>query len=255
MTTQFNAQFNISPFQRIEIDIGASSQFPLGIDRRQGEYFPQIEGDGYFIERSDFPVLISHVHSATQVESTIPAYDGRQVEGKFKGLYFTHPPLNIPARLSLIIGKNCAKTSNQLGNAVSRFVMAYRSVVSNPNAQVLGIYIPPGARVLRNLNIFIAGQLTATSTGGIAAVDKNFATIRPPSNLVNQQSTGFVTYDRQSNFGQNQIGVAVPGGGFVYNYNPIIIPSQALELNFTVLGTGMTDTGVNNINTVNGNWE
>ena len=69
---QQNAQFNVAPFQRVEIVLSA----PLlasAPDRSLGQFIPEFEGCGFFIERADFPVQITLVSQASNLSQSFYA--------------------------------------------------------------------------------------------------------------------------------------------------------------------------------------
>lgn len=190
------AKYSSKPYRRIEIS--------LNVDRTQGQLIPEIEGETCYIERADYPVLISFTTGDNDQRNTIPAIEGKQFAGPFKGFVITHPQL-VPSatlaqefKLVLIVGVSNAFT-NQLGDAASRFPPPFRIITNTVTSQVQGFYLPPNVRRIKAISYAV----TATAVAAVLPIPvrvsfiaQDGASFYPgPANLVNKPNNGAsVTY-------------------------------------------------------------
>ena len=243
---QYNQQFNVAPFQRVEINIG-------NIDRSQGVVIPELEGYGFYVERSDYPVFLNVVNQTPLLQASIIARDGVECDTPFKGLILTHPLINTTMVLSIIIFKTpCARYTNQLGNAISRLLLSTRIIGNTLTQQLLGIYVPPGVRFLSGVQVSVTGT-TATSAF-IQAYGVNGGAVVAPTNLTAIVAGAPVVYNVASQggvFSGAFRATAFGGGGFTAEFPySLVIPTQINEVQISINGSGLT--GVNN---VTGYWQ
>jgi len=241
------SQFNIAPFQRVEINIGPN------IDRSQGELLAQLEGYGAYVERADYPCLLTFVNQASQLQACLVARDGEKLNMGFSGLVLTHPTMNVPMTLTLIIYKvPCNTFENDASAPIVRLLPPFRIITNNAAQQVLGIFVPPGMRIIRNLQVQLGGGTGPVGTGVLSFTDINGNFITGPTNLTALQAGVVVTYNAGNNGLPQAIPAAVPGAGngLLYNFGPVQVPVSAIELRFT--GAGLTFTGSDS---VSGQWE
>jgi hypothetical protein len=243
------SQFGVNPFQRVEIIIGAGSNAP---DRTTPEFFPQLEGSGFWVERADYPVLCSIVSPATNVDQSFVLRDGDKFMAPFKGLYISHPLLNLllpnsaPIKLSLILFKGGSTFENSYANPVSRSNLASRVLTNTTTSQSRAVFVPPGVRYLDKLrSIILNTTVDAPPTASFA--DKNNITAVNIAN-VTQQILG-VTQTYVGNNGQYiaaQVGSKI-GSASVFDWPPMIVPGNAAELIVTFVGTGLGSNDLNGI--------
>jgi hypothetical protein len=227
------SQFGVNPFQRVEIIIGASSNAP---DRSVPEYFPQIEGTGFWVERVDYPVLLSIVSPSNNVDQAFAPREGDKFLTPFKGLYLSHPQLTLsgslqPIKLSLIVFKQGAVFENSAVPPITRGAVS--GTVSGGGGIATGrFYLPLGLRVIEEAQMV----LSATTISGVVAtfLDKflnnaaNAATILAPNG---------VTYGA-FNVGYSAALVSGASNAGIYRFPSMPIPSNAVELKIDVSGTG-----------------
>lgn len=228
-----NAQYGVLPYERREIIIG-SSVLANAPDRSNGEFISNLEGSGFYIERCDWPALITVNSQGGGIATSINARDGLEFKAPFKGLTITHPQLNVAAALSIFLLKNGAEFTNNLDNPVSRLNVSYRSVASSGNSQTVAIFVPPGARSIKNLQIVSPG---AASAGASVAtfVDKNGNTIFPPTSLT--QNVGG-TLQSYTGGASGTYGNTVLQGGIALGIFPnVFIPTACSEIYVTITGT------------------
>ena len=230
-----NAQFGISPFERREIIIGSTVAANMP-NRSNGETIATLEGYGFYIERCDWPILINVNSQGGGLPVSINARDGLEFTASFKGLTITHPPLNINGVLTLVIYKLPeVHYTNQLDNPVTRWQISQRAITQTALVQTIGIYVPPGARSIKNLQ---ATAPAATFPGGSAAFyDSTGALITCPTNLSQQFGATNVTYPLTPSaiFAQG----SVIGAAGIANFPNIFIPTQCVEIQLTANGTGL----------------
>lgn len=230
-SNQQNAQFNVVPFQRVDISIGGN------VDRSNGEFFPQFEGYGVYVERADFPCFIHLVSQSALLGQAAMCRDGQQVIAPFKGFSITHPPMNVPAILTLVIFKlPCLEFTNNLSAPLIRMPISGRQVTNTALAQSVAFYIPPQTRLLRKMVVVLnaatitLAQLTLTDTNGVV--------VTGPSTLTGKVSGAAVTY----NLPGNPFDAAVPvivGANAILKFDVVQIPTWANEVFLTITGTGL----------------
>lgn len=228
--SQQAAQFGINPFQRIEIAVG-------NIDRSAGVLIPEPQGVGFYVERADYPVIVSLVNPATDARQSFVVRDGLQITAQFKGLYLTHPFMNAPAYLSIITFATCdALASNGLATPSTRFPLAY--FVTGAGAfQIMSIFVPPGVRALNNLCIANIGSAPTACTA--APIDSSGTIVFPPTNIAQIVAGFVVTY----NGGNSPIQSVVPqvlGPNIISKFDKIVLPSRTVQVNVTLTGTAVT---------------
>lgn len=244
INTNANAQYNIAPFERKEIIIGAIGGGP---NRAAGQLVPELEGTGFYVERCDYPVLVNIGHGMGGLESSINLRDGLEIDAPFKGLTFTHPVINVASKVTLILLKNGARITNNLDNPVARMQVAYRVIVNTAVQYTVGVYVYPGSRSLKNL------EITTVDTTVTAVTAQFFDAGASPiiANTTFQQQFGpaAVVYAQGGGvIGPSAI-TSVVAGQNNYTFPNIFVPTNAVELQITLTGTGLTG-GV-----VSGNYE
>lgn len=169
MTTQSAARYNVAPFQKVTINL-------QNVDRSNGQLFPEYEGDYFIVDACDYPVLISFVHAATNVQSALWAYPGMEITGPFKGIWLTHPLLSgaQQCQISFVLGKGAGQKHNNLGNPFASLYPPYLITTDTAVAGALNFHVPPGARYINRLDFFgVSTTLTAANynqlnaTGGV----------------------------------------------------------------------------------------
>ena len=183
--TQSVAQYTTAPFRRYEIRID-------NVDRSQGQFFPHFEGDMLFIDRADWPALVSLVSNSVTIQTASVGRVSTKLVGPFKGLMITHPLLtgaNAPLALRFNIGQK--NSSEDISGSVAAFHaagVAISTVSNNAGLQAFLIAVPPGSRVLSNLE-FTMQQTTVTQ----AIVSQ--AALVPPLVVTTLQSPTWVDLD------------------------------------------------------------
>jgi len=239
--SQDTARYSVVPWSRIDIIVGnVAGAAP---DRSQGVILPEIEGEGLFIERADYPVLMCPVVGSGPTEdSLVAARDGLMFNTPFKGLYLSHPLLvttfaTQPLRLSLIVFKLQGAVSNEYANPVTRSLVSSRAVTNTAIAQQWNLFVPPGARRLDFLRI-AAIQTTITTDPLLTMVDSGGNPIVPVT--VSQQIAAVVqTY----NFAPTTVRAGQRSAGAgplnLWDFQPLPLPTACRELAVSWAGTGL----------------
>lgn len=236
------SQFGVTPFQRVEIIIGGNAG--VSVDRTTPEFFPQIEGDGFYVEQCDFPVTVSLVDPSISLGRGLTLRDGVSVNSPFKGLYLSHANFSSGSNaqtytLTLIVFKNGSKFSNDLNSSITRVNSSYRVMAGGTaTIQQVAVYIPPGARVCKYLQVRASG--TTVLRADIGFSDANAATIIAPVAIQQSINGVVVTYNNASpppRFSSQRADVA---GVIALEWaKDLYVPSRAAELVVTVEGTGL----------------
>lgn len=228
--SQQAARFGINPFQRIEIPLGPN------IDRSNGEYFPSFEGSGMYIERADYPCLLSLVVKGDSIGQALPLRDGMQVEAWFKGFYLVHPLLNVPQTLSIILFKHPDSVFvQQAPTPCSRVSMMYSASTSG-TLMTVKIYVPAGMRAVNNL--VLSFPATTVTRAQLQGLDSNGGAIAAPSTV--SQNVGGVVQTYPSGFASILCTQpVVVGTDVLLRFDKFILPSRAVEIDITITGTGI----------------
>jgi hypothetical protein len=234
MSNQNNPQYGINPFQRYKIQLGPN------IDRSNGQYFPEVEGTGFYIERADYPVLLSFNSQGGGIDQSMSARDGGQAKTQFKGLTVTHPILDVLCEISIIVFKGDAEFTNQLDSPVARLLAPTRTVTNTPALQVMGMYIYPGVRAVKNLQAICQAATVTFSTASF--YDKNGAVISSPK-VISQNFAGANVVYNGTNSVAYATNIYISGGVAVVQYPLMYIPSQAVELQVAIQGTVLSQIG------------
>ena len=225
--------YGIAPFQRVEIPIINRG---VGIDRQNGENFPQLEGDGFIIERADFPVSIAVNSTQTSPAQTIQAFDGKEFYGQFKGLTISHPPftlgVNASSSLTIIIFKGeKPRTLNSLAYPISRASVPVRIVTTTALALQYRMKVDTfAARMLKGHEILIAAT---TVTDAYA----NF-----------NDSTGSLirtfTFGAYTGLIHGYAGTpTILGANAIVRFPDMPLPTDCLEVVVNIAGTGLGALG------------
>lgn len=238
MSDQSEAKFNIAPFQRVEIMLGPN------INRAQGEFFAQLEGQGFYIERCDYPVSIGVVSQYANDSNKIVARDGIECVMPFKGLTIQHPILGTVGyqlfSMTLIIFKSCARYSNQLDSPVVRAPGAYRVETNTALNQTLALAVVPGVRRVKRVNLQTPA-ITVTSAA-MVMLDVN------GNSMFGWNYTQTFFGNTYNYLGCNCAQYIQPPGivaGLANMEFPAMdIPTYAAEIRIIIVGTGLaTGTG------------
>jgi hypothetical protein len=160
--TQSAQQYGVIPMQRVEIMLN-------GMDRSNGEQFPQLEGDGFYILACDYPFLMSVVDRFTNRESTIYCIPGVRFSGSFKGATITHPLITASnggarAAFALLKGKE-TNFDNQLSNPFPSFYPPVNVITDTGILGTVDIYVPPNTRFIQSVQVtFLATTVTSPLT-------------------------------------------------------------------------------------------
>lgn len=240
--SQDTSRFTLPPWTRLDILIGANGA--NAPDRSQGVLLPEIMGEGMYIERADWPVLLNPVVSTGPEGSfAVQARDGLSFKAPFKGLWLQHPVLNTGVsqqslKLSLIIfraGGPSDVLANELSSPLARALVSFRQPVNTAVQQTYTIFVPQGARALENISL---GLAATTITGATASsTDNNGAAIVAPS--VTQQIAAAVQTYNAANAGYPAANVELVGAYAVITWPRVPVTSQARELTLSVTGTGL----------------
>ena len=184
-----SARLNAAPLRKTVIAIG-------GVNRTQGENFPQISGAGFYCEYADYPVSVSFVDFQTGEERTVQMRSGLFVHANFSGLTLTHPQLSggasSPFQLVFYTFADGADIGNQFHAPYNGNGAAVSVVNSTALALDLNFEVPPGARFLHSLQLSIAGatltaanwQLSGDNGSGVNAPCVSPAHTFYPSNVI-----------------------------------------------------------------------
>lgn len=228
-------QFAINPFQRVEIDLVNTP----GIDSLQGVQFPQLEGNSLYVERCDWPLLLTVIDKVTGIELSFVMRTGLRIRSPFKSATIRAQWSVAPAYralASLIVGKGCADYANELGNSVVQSNFPFRTLTSTGIALDIAIYLPPGLRYLYQFHFGM--NATTITDGALFFVDPFGNTIRSPqaSQVIAGVAQAYGVSPVQRRFLATQAVVA--GARFVANEQNIPIPSGAAEMRVVLNGTG-----------------
>ena len=233
------ARFNVNPYQRFEFIIS-------GIDRTTPELFPALEGDELYCERADYPVLLTLVTGAQGVQQSFVFKTGTTLRAPFKGVWISHPlmgTLALPHLCSFIVSKNGAHYENQLGDGRAPMITATGLVTNTAVLQKTGIYIPPGARYIRT-GYMIVTAATITSARG-QFIDAQGNVISGASNISQVIAGVTVSYAIGGPYGPVlQCAPIAPAATlFKCSMNDVHIPTRAVELDLSIVGTGLAFDG------------
>jgi hypothetical protein len=235
---QNSPQYGINNFQRVIISIG---EFGGGVDRTNGEYFPQYEGTGFYVEGADFPVLMTLNSTNGGVEQAIALRDGIQfLDLPFKGFTLIHPPMNMPLRLSIIVLKGGSSYTNQLNDPNSHLPIPFRVITNTAVSTAIGLYVPPGVRAAKNLVVY--QPQTTISYSQVIFYDKNLNEITAPTTITQQINGAIVTYNGA--YLRIPGSVTVLGATASITFPPVFIPLRCAEIQITTIGTGLGTPGV-----------
>jgi hypothetical protein len=236
--SQDTSRYSIVPFQIFELNLTA--------DRSQGEYFPQLEGEGFYVEAADYPALCSIVAQGAPVrQQTIALRDGAIFSSPFKGLMIAHPPLPIPAfgilTLRLVIFKAKNAFENQCATPRTRLPMAMRNKVNTGVQQTSRIFVPPGVRQLDFLFVSLAGA-TCTEFNLSAQLGDGTALVSPTTITQRMPDTGTTVSYLQtiSKVVRPVVAPVLFNNRFQVQFGPMVLPANCVELEVAVTGTGLT---------------
>lgn len=222
-------QYGLVNFQRFDVNFGGSSIEFVG-----GKYIAEAEGTGLYVEATDFPILLGFHNQTGNLNSMFALRDGQYFDTPFRGLTISTPgqfASKVGARL--ILCKNGAKYSNELAAPYARLSVGGRTLTNTAISQVSRIYCPPGARGLAHVMVQLTSATTITgavinfydSTG--AAI--NFGTLT----VVGGQSYG----DQAKPLGL--VDAVSLGEAPVIMFSDILFPTQAVECEVVITGTGL----------------
>lgn len=245
--TQSSAQFAINPFQRVEIPLCYKSLSATnGVDRSSGEFFPSMEGTSIYIERCDYPVLISLVSPAGGLQQSFVARDGLRIDGNFKGLYLRHPRVNFyqgAASLSLIVSKgNGASVDNGFQNPCGIYNLPGRTIVNTDTLITREYLLPEGMRFLSALQALATGSTCANMKIYFADLSGYAQQIRGPS-IVDADTGISYSCDGYEQYLSSPY-ATLTGAAYAASCVGMKIPSNAKFLTISAVGTGLTGLAV-----------
>jgi len=221
-------QFGAAPFSSAYISIG-------GINRADGEAFPQYSGDFLIIDRADYPVVISFVDAQTNERLAQVAYPGFEYRAPFRNLTVSHPLIDnssgvVDIVLAFTYGRGGSKTSSR--SEVSMPTMgAAKLAASTGLAASIVAKIPPGAQLLK----FACYSFFATTvTSAVLRVQNSAGTAlasAPKIGTLNSAVPIGGFFDIASPF----------GGAFKLTIQNVAIPAMAGNVLIDIVGTGIAN--------------
>ena len=157
-STLESSQFGIQPLQTVTIPLD-------GIDRTVGTLMPTIEGEYLYIERTDFPFLLSLIGQETQENRMMVARAGLEIVAPFKGICVAHPLLtaqinsDAPYSAKIHFGKAPdVYLSNHYPLPYSQHFPSLAVTTSTTSVYMADVYVPPGTRHCKELTLWFAGS-------------------------------------------------------------------------------------------------
>lgn len=238
-STQYNAQFNVDNFQRIEVDLSSSAS-----DQNGGFFVAQVEGDYLFVERCDYPVLISLTSQKNVIGQCEVAKEGDQFKTAFKGVTITYPRVGAlggtsPAKLVFIVGKNCADYTNTLATVQTRFGASSRAVSNTALLQTVSLHVPPGMRRVATLECSITAYTTLTASPLWAFFRRDGSGTCTNSSVSNSPQSPAAIYNGQNHSGLMALLSVGAANSGLWQINNLVIPDDAAELQVSFAGTGL----------------
>ncbi len=228
--SQLSQQYGVSPFQKVHIRLDT-------IDRTNGQLQPSLSGEYVYVEKTDYPFLISLVTQDTLEPRCVVARPGLMIRGQFKQMWITHPLLT-PSNsnqlgASLIIGFGRDSVSNGFAFPVHQ---GFMPIVSSANSAVAFegfLHIPKGSRFLQDIEI---GMIATTITSAL------FTLVGAPTGG-NDISPTLV--EGNLNFATPVFTNLYPDlitipGGFKLRQSNVPLPDDCRAIQFIIAGTGMS---------------
>ena len=235
-TSQSSAQFAANP-------LIVFAQALYDIDRSNGQFFPQVEGDGFYVEQCDYPVIVSLIDQSTGVERTFILSTGMEVCARFKGLTLVHPLLtrvfqNDTHTLKLVMFRGGSKRNQFAYPFLGGLPPSVRQITNTAVLQSVGIAIPPGARAVEGLHLLLTGTAitSAVVVGNVIRNGAIFSAVSAPVSVV--QNGAAYNANNALSIGMNTRAIGAASIAAEY-LGKIILPTWANELQVTIVGTGM----------------
>lgn len=228
-TTLATSQYNVAPFQKIPLSL-------TNIDRTNGDFHPEYEGNSLLFTRVDFPVLVSFVNAQTLAVQAFMATPGLRIDAPFKGITFTHPILTVntyPMILEFTLGKACASIDNTQANPYSALYPPYAITIDGALSGQINVYLPPGARFIAEISLYT----TATT---VAGGHYQFFTV----NGVAIGCPAIVGFPVAGQARGGLLAVLAEGGVGQFTAVNLPIPSGAAYLQMTTTGTALSLAGI-----------
>lgn len=240
MFTQDTAQFGQVPYRRFEINLS-------GVDRSDGQYFPEIEGKHWYIERADIMVVAQFVvQGQGDNREGLVLREGFSSRGNaFKGMTLYHSLNTVTnttgAAMKLVIMTSDFPFTNNGYPVPSRYPTAVRSASATTGGNQISIPLPEGARLLDlNLVLDVTNATAPTGIYTVRARSYATATLAAINNTKTNPFTKVQTVSAVSGFcgvtGVLGNFVGYGGTGFRARISElnIPIPNDALDILVTV---------------------
>lgn len=247
--TQQSARYSIAPFRHEVISL-------KGVNRADGETFPQPEGQWLYVMGTDFPVQISFVNAATGSRQTVIASTGMFVDAPFKGLTLAHPLITTPGAgnandnlsLHLLLGSGAGPQlfENDFAFPFAAMQSAWREDAGTQSGteRHIAIFVPTGARYLKTLQV---EGIATTLTSADVALRAGIFPSQSQCQALQFTANGNV-YNNVFGYGESMVtrvstgvGAASPRGIAVAQ--DINIPTYCNELAVSFYGTGLAALG------------
>ncbi len=219
-----------------------------GVDRNNGEFISALEGDGLYVERTDYPFMLTYISSGSGEETNFIAKNGAYIPGPFKGMVVSHPLIQSPPNpiqglsASLLLSRGQNSFDNQFSHPYSSGDASINVVTLTALQWDINVYVPPGSKYLKKLRVDIgangAGIITANwlflsygKNGGLP-----FGVTTPKITLAPNGRT----YP-SANYGRYYFEESPGGsyGGIVLKDGDLPVPSSANEIAINISGSAL----------------
>lgn len=197
-------------------------------------FYPQLNGSGLYVLRSDFPVTLALTENESPLTSAYIAKAGARIQTNFSGLSVSAPD-GVSGVIEIALLKNGADFDAPLSTACANGAQAVR-IDTNTGAVLAGVlYVPPGVSVLRKLAIATTGT---TITGSFIRCAFNSGVMTSGSNITDRRNgVNFNVPAIPLDYGVNS--TPYPNT-VVARFSEFPIYARANQLSFQIEGTGLS---------------
>lgn len=230
-------QFAVAPFQKFDLNLA-------NVDRSNGQYFAELEGDYLYIENTDAVFYITITSQFSNIKQSFIARNGVQIDTAFKGLTIQHANYTtvIPGqeiRAALIIGKGCSTFTNQSSTPITCGVTSLRIVSNNTTAFNLQLPLFSGQKFIREL--YVTTPATSITSAFYSMSGTSGGIIQAPSFTSNDIGLNSVSTYSDPNRQVGSMDVISPfSNQFILRATNIPIAQQATFINCIVVGVGIS---------------
>lgn len=233
VNTQGQQQFAVSPFQKFELNLG-------NVNRAEGQFFPELEGDYLLIENTDAVFYITLTSPYTNIKQSFIARNGLQIDAAFKGVTIQHPNYTVSQiqelRASIVFGKGCARVTNQSATPIIGGIVPLLINANSPATLNLVVPLYPGQKFIREIYVTTPGT---TITGAFYSIASATGAVSPGTSGPGAITGSFLNYSAFNN-PVGAMDVVQPfTGQFIMRATNIPLPQQCNALFLFISGTGL----------------